>query len=308
MAQQIATVEDQLEHQVRQAEDAADSLRRWREELEQASWLARAGKKKAAVENEKLPEADVAFRMCQEKLAETQRRLLLVEQAGRLEESHRDHAGKKPRPARIAPPAAATGARRLVAARHWRIIVPAPAAQKMPPRSFDRNGRCLLRRRTLLEGAGEEKCQLGREVRGFGAAGYSRLKPGLRPAALTAPSRRQREIERVAEQASLDSLPRLWEGIQIEKGWEDALEAVLRERLNSAELERLEYRMSGRMTRRRENGRCSESTGWERKREAREIRPVSRWTVAGTRSWAFDPLQRYLKCDEHELKWCWTNG
>ena len=38
----------------------------------------------------------------------------------------------------------------------------------------------------------------------------------------------------------LDSLPRLWQGIQIEKGWEDALEAVLRERLNSAELERLE--------------------------------------------------------------------
>ena len=53
-----------------------------------------AGKKKAAVENEKLPDADSAFRSCQEKLTETQRGLLLVEQAGRLEESHRDHAGK----------------------------------------------------------------------------------------------------------------------------------------------------------------------------------------------------------------------
>jgi len=38
----------------------------------------------------------------------------------------------------------------------------------------------------------------------------------------------------------LDTLPRLWQSIQIEKGWEDALEAVLRERLNSAQLEQLE--------------------------------------------------------------------
>ena len=38
----------------------------------------------------------------------------------------------------------------------------------------------------------------------------------------------------------LDALPRLWQCIQIEKGWEDALEAVLRERLNSVQLEKLE--------------------------------------------------------------------
>ena len=38
----------------------------------------------------------------------------------------------------------------------------------------------------------------------------------------------------------LDASPRLWQSIQIEKGWEDALEAVLRERLNSAQLEQLE--------------------------------------------------------------------
>ncbi len=38
----------------------------------------------------------------------------------------------------------------------------------------------------------------------------------------------------------LDTLPRLWQHIQIEKGWEDALEAVLRERLNSVQLGQLE--------------------------------------------------------------------
>ena len=51
----------------------------------------------------------------------------------------------------------------------------------------------------------------------------------------------------MVEQTSIRVLPRLWQNIQIEKGWEDALEAVLRERLNSAQLERLEDgRMGGR--------------------------------------------------------------
>ena len=35
----------------------------------------------------------------------------------------------------------------------------------------------------------------------------------------------------------IDALPRLWQGIDIEAGWEDALESVLRERLDAVEVE-----------------------------------------------------------------------
>lgn len=38
----------------------------------------------------------------------------------------------------------------------------------------------------------------------------------------------------------LDKLPRLWQSISIEPGWEDALEAVLRERLNAIALQKLD--------------------------------------------------------------------
>ena len=38
----------------------------------------------------------------------------------------------------------------------------------------------------------------------------------------------------------LDNLPRLWQSIRIEAGWEDALEAVLRERLNAIALQKLD--------------------------------------------------------------------
>lgn len=42
------------------------------------------------------------------------------------------------------------------------------------------------------------------------------------------------------QQHQLDKLPRLWQAIRIESGWEDALEAVLRERLNALALPSLD--------------------------------------------------------------------
>ncbi|MEO7623297.1 MAG: chromosome segregation protein SMC, partial [Gallionella sp.] len=42
------------------------------------------------------------------------------------------------------------------------------------------------------------------------------------------------------QQHQLDKLPRLWQAIRIETGWEDALEAVLRERLNALALPSLD--------------------------------------------------------------------
>ncbi|MGA7748750.1 MAG: chromosome segregation protein SMC, partial [Gallionella sp.] len=42
------------------------------------------------------------------------------------------------------------------------------------------------------------------------------------------------------QQHQLDKLPRLWQSISIENGWEDALEAVLRERLNALALPSLD--------------------------------------------------------------------
>src|SRR5262249_10846110 len=42
------------------------------------------------------------------------------------------------------------------------------------------------------------------------------------------------------EAHGLGRAPRLWQQIRVETGWEDALEAVLRERLNAIALERME--------------------------------------------------------------------
>ncbi len=303
--QQIATVGDQLGHKVRQAEDAANSLRRWREELSHAMLALEAGKKKAAVETEKLPDADAAFRTCQEKLTETQRGLLLVEQAGRLEESHRDHAGKN---------LIQLESRRLRLVTELATLSAPDAGElsSLHQHAGDTAAALLQKRETLaqteslLESAGEEKYQLGREVQ---ALEQQVIKAEARLAALQRLQHRLEGSERLSAWLSkhrLDSLPRLWEGIQIEKGWEDALEAVLRERLNSARLERLEA--SDQWAADPPPGKCAlfEPSGLGAQGEPGE-------KVRGTpdQEVLLIPLQRFLKHDRAELRMVlaeWLNG
>ncbi len=59
-------------------------------------------------------------------------------------------------------------------------------------------------------------------------------------AALQAKIGQGKDSTRWIDDKGLGSARRLWQGLDIEPGWEDALEAVLRERLNAVELERLE--------------------------------------------------------------------
>jgi chromosome segregation protein len=49
-----------------------------------------------------------------------------------------------------------------------------------------------------------------------------------------------KDIDGWLDARGLAKAPRLWQAVEIEPGWEDALEAVLRERLNAHELERLD--------------------------------------------------------------------
>jgi chromosome segregation protein len=212
IGQQIATVGNQLEYKVRQAEDAADSLIRWREELYHASLAREDGKKKAAAENEKLPEAEAAFRACQEKLAETQRGLMLIEQAGQLEESHRVHAEKN---------------FRQLESRRIRLIserdaLSQPATDELSclhqraedtAVALEQKKEMLAQTESLLVNAGEEKYALGSKVQGLE---QQIIKAEAR---LTALQRLQHRLEGSEKLSAwlvkhrLDSLPRLWESI-----------------------------------------------------------------------------------------------
>jgi chromosome segregation protein len=239
IAQQIAAMKHQLEHYARQADGAVDSLNRWREEYEQARSGSEASKQKAAVENEKLPLVEAAFRARQEKLAEAQRDLLLAEQSEQLEKSHHTHAEKTLQQLEI---------------RRKRLLVECDA---LPESKIDelsdltREAEAIERdlkqkqeefahTENLLLDAEEVKREFARNVQAL------EQQVVQAEARLTALQRLQGRLESSEGLSAwlashrLDSLPRFWQGVQIEKGWEDALEAVLRERLNSTRVAQLE--------------------------------------------------------------------
>ncbi|ODT81732.1 MAG: chromosome segregation protein SMC [Nitrosomonadales bacterium SCN 54-20] len=239
IAQQIAAMRHQLEHYATQADTAADSLNRWREEYEQARLGSEVSKQKATVENEKLPLAETAFRTRQEKLAEVQRDLLLAEQSEQLEKSHRAHAEE---------------ALQQLEIRRKRLLVEYAALPESKieelsdlTREAEATAHDLKQKQeefaqteNLLLDAEEVKREFARNVQ---ALEQQVVQAEARLSALQRLQGRLESSEGLNTwfaRHRLDSLPRLWQGIQIEKGWEDALEAVLRERLNGTRVAQLE--------------------------------------------------------------------
>ena len=239
MEQQIAAVRNQLEHHEKQVKDAGDSLNHWRGEFEHAQLAREVGKQKAEMENEKLPVADSSFRMCQEKLAETQRSLLLIGQAGQLEGSHRAYAEKtfqqlESRRVRLLAERDAMIQPDIEELSHLRRKTESTAAD------LKQKQEVLAQTENLLLEAEEVKREFARKAQ---ALAQQIIEAEARFSALQRLQQRLEGSQGLSAwlvKYKLDTLPRLWQSIQIEKGWEDALEAVLRERLNSAQLEQLD--------------------------------------------------------------------
>lgn len=239
MEQQIEVVRNQLANHEKQVGDVRDNLNHWREELEQSQLAHRIGKQKAETENEKLPLAESAFRMHQEKFAETQRSLLLSEQAGQLEINHRAYAEKNfqqldSRRIRLLAELDALASPNIEELADLRRETEDTAAE------LKQKHEVLAQTESLLLDAEDVKREFAHKAQ---VIEQQIMEAEARFNALQRLQHRLEGSEGLNEwltKYQLDTLPRLWQSIQIEKGWEDALEAVLRERLNSAQLEKLE--------------------------------------------------------------------
>jgi chromosome segregation protein len=309
VAQQIATANSQLEHREKQAEEAASSLIQWRAKLEQTQLIHEANKRKAAAENEKLPQADAAFRTCQEKLTETRHKLMLLEQAGRLEENHRAYAEKS---------------LQQLEARRGRLLaeqdtLPLPDMEQLSHLNREAEGSANdLKQKQELLAQTEDLLLNAEEVKSACANKVQMLHQRIiqAEARLTALQRLQHRLEGSERLSAwlvkhgLDTSPRLWQRVQIEKGWEDALEAVLRERLNSVQLEKLEslhdwtgdpppakwavYEPNSRPSGDEQAKALSRGLVYESAYGRQEEMPPDRqdWT----------PLQSYVSCDDSGIK------
>jgi chromosome segregation protein len=239
LLEHITEVEKQLAENSEQKKNALNSLEHWNKEFEQAHLAHELSVQKNSIENEKLPVVERDFRTRQESLNDCQRNLLMIEQAGQLEENHLTHALKtlqqlESRQSRLEQELnslpqqdfnalsvlqSETKNLELTLSQKKTALI---QAEKQLPHLTNTKDEIIKKQQTLQQAATQAQAKFD------------------------ALQRLQRQLE--SNQAlnkwmtghQFDVLPRLWQNIQVAKGWEDALEAILRERLNSTEFDRLE--------------------------------------------------------------------
>ena len=220
---------------------AQASLTEWRGERARAADRLAVLEAAVASESEKLPVAEEAFRATRNRYDELQRAMALAEQAMGVEQTKHAHAGQTLEQL-------AQRAQRLQKERASLRPEDADSRQLAQLRgdmaALDAELNGLREAMAALEQRLPQAEQVARDRDAVLEAAGQRLA-GLE-AQLQALTQLQERLARGAnarewlETHGLSKAPRLWQQIRIESGWEDALEAVLRERLNAVALERMD--------------------------------------------------------------------
>lgn len=239
LAHQIQEAENQLERSNQLKKTKLENLAHWYQEKKKAELNLQEYILKNDEENKKLPIIEANFLACQEKLNECRHNLLLIEQANQLEDSHLSHIEKNIQ---------------QLEARYSRLLKEQNELVSIDPSrltelqlEMDQAKNALNEenlkhqdKETQLNAATQFKQQINLEIQGL------QHTLSLATARFNALQNLQQKLENNKglttwlSKQQLDVLPRLWQKIQIQPEWENALEAILRERLNSIEFEQLD--------------------------------------------------------------------
>ena len=239
IAHQIASLRAQLAGAQAQLLAARGSLEEWRGQSAAAEERLTASEATLASERERLPMAEEAYRAGHARRDDFQRALAQAEQALQVEQTKLEHASR----------VLDQLAQREERLREEQAALPAAddAALERVHNEAKALEEALQAQREALLAKEEALPQLEQLLRGHTDAleAASQRLTGV-DARLQALRQLQDRIARGAELESwlasrgLDAAPRLWQAMAIEPGWEDALEAVLRERLNGIVLPQLD--------------------------------------------------------------------
>ena len=236
---ELADLRAQIDRDRDQLAAAQAELSEWQGERSRASLRLTAAEAALKIEAGKLPVAEEAFKATRGRYEELQRTLALAEQAAGVERTKHEHA-------RQTLEQLAQRTQRLTEERSG--LQPADAARLALLRNQIATLEEELRGYSGTLAAHEAQLpQAEQALRDWDAAveGARERLTGIE-ARLQALRQLQEQVARGVqtegwlENRGLKGAPRLWQGIRIEPGWEDALEAVLRERLNAIALERQE--------------------------------------------------------------------
>jgi len=239
MTQQLANTERQIEQQKHQRQGVHSLLEHWQRQQEGAGTKVAEAELLAESEGQNLPQAEQAARTAQDRYNELQREQLQLQQQLQLAETQREHLQRniqqmESRRSRLLLekdnlPGTDGGA--LQQAQQQVTDVEQERAEQIEELAHLQEQLPLAdtQRRNQRDSLQQQERMLAQTE-----------------ARLHALQQLQRQIDSDKnlnawlQQHQLDKLPRLWQSIRIESGWEDALEAVLRERLNALALPSLE--------------------------------------------------------------------
>ncbi|MCH9638182.1 MAG: chromosome segregation protein SMC [Betaproteobacteria bacterium] len=232
LTQQLLDVEKQLNHNEQQAKILADHFTHWHNEIAQANSTHESSIQSNKIENEKLPEIETNFIKCQEALNTSQRNLMLTEQACQLEESNVTHANKTLQQLNVRNDRLQLEQSTLSQPDHEAL---ANIQQELEETEIK-----LAQNKQTSEQNEERLSQINQlKEQATNQAQLTQQTLTQLNARFNALSTLQQKIENNNALSTwltkyqYDTLPRLWQNIQVDGVWENAMEAILRERLNS---------------------------------------------------------------------------
>ena len=232
LTQQIANTERQIEQQQHQRQGVHSLLEHWQRQQEGAAVKVAETQQQAALEGQNLPQVEEVARIAQEHYNTLQREQLKLEQQLQLADTQHANLQRniqqlESRRSRLLLEkdnlqGADTGALQqaqqqlteLEAVRAEQVQKLASLQEQLPQADSQRQQqRDALQQQERLLAQTEARLQALQQLQGLIDS--------------------DKNLNAWMQQHQLETLPRLWQSIRIENGWEDALEAVLRERLNA---------------------------------------------------------------------------
>ena len=228
LMQQMESTERQIEQHKHQKSQAESLLKHWQEQQEEA------GHKLAEVEQNVqevgLQQAEQVFRSAQAQYNNQQQEKLKLQQQLQLAQTQHDNAQRNilQFEARVSRLSQEQGA-----LQQTDDVLLQETREELAQAEMERAA-CEAHLSELQE----QLPRLGQELQGLRAALQQEERQGaMIEARLNALQQLQKqddkELQGWLRRHQLDNLPRLWQSIRIEDGWEGALEAVLRERLHA---------------------------------------------------------------------------
>ncbi len=239
LTQQLANGEVQMEQQRKQLQGVQGLLAHWQQQQQESGIRVEVCNNHATTEAQHLPHAEETARTALERYNEVRREQLVLQQQLQLADTQREHIQRNVQQLDL---------------RRSRLLLEQDNLPQVDTETLASAQQQLVEIEVERDAQQQQLAQLQEQLPAADTARSSQrvavqelerqlAQVEAKLAALTQLQHQvdnDKNLKQWLAKHQLDQLPRLWQSISIDAGWEDALEAVLRERLNAFALPHLD--------------------------------------------------------------------